>query len=354
MTVQLTVDSPNDARADSGRERQLLEAAVQGQYQIVRELGRGGMGVVFLARDVALHRAVAIKVLKHELVHSEDARERFRREARLTARLSHPGIVPVHTFGEQGELVYIVMKYIHGESLAERLRHEHKLSAKETTRILRDLSAALDHAHVEGMIHRDLKAENVLIEKTSGRAFLTDFGVALVRDSSPSEWERSHAFGTPHYMSPEQAAGEYNLDGRSDLYSLGVLGYQMLSGRLPFEGTNFGSLASQHVARAHPDLGQLAGDAPRPLVDAIERCLAKAPDDRFKNGEEFREALLGVPTPEGWGSLAASLIGSKGLFKMVAGLAGVAVISSADKASQFSEFVPGPQDSQSTRAVTRP
>src|ERR1051325_8692896 len=144
-------------------EREQINTHLSGHFQIVREIGRGGMGVVFLARDIALHRLVAIKVLRSEFAGSEEHRERFRREARMTARLSHPNIVPVHTFGEVDELVYIVMKYVHGESLAERMRRDRALPAEETQRILRDLALALDYAQGEGVVHRDLKAENILL-----------------------------------------------------------------------------------------------------------------------------------------------------------------------------------------------
>src|SRR5258708_9919226 len=142
------------------------------QFQVVRELGKGAMGVVFLARDIALHRLVAIKVLRHEMTGSPDHIERFRREARMTARLSHPNIVPVHTFGEIGAFVYIVMKYVHGESLGARLRREGAVSGADARRILVELAQALDYAHREGVVHRDLKAENILIERGSGRAML--------------------------------------------------------------------------------------------------------------------------------------------------------------------------------------
>ncbi|MHB1861448.1 MAG: serine/threonine-protein kinase [Gemmatimonadaceae bacterium] len=322
MTPQLTAHQELLNDADAQLERRALEACVRGQYQVVRELGRGGMGVVFLARDVALHRTVAIKVLRHEYVRSDDHRERFRREARLTARLSYPGIVPVYTFGEQDDLVYIVMQYVHGESLAERLRREARLSPRETTRILSDLAEALDHAHRQGMVHRDLKAENVLIEKSTGRAYLTDFGVAWCRDSSPDAWEGSHAFGTPHYMSPEQAAGEADLDGRSDLYSLGVLGYLMLSGTLPFHGSSFTALAAQHIVRAPVPLAELAPHAPKPLVEAIERCLCKERDERWKNGGELAEALTAGARRAGW----AVRMGPWGWMKVVAGLAAAAAV----------------------------
>ena len=270
------------------------------QYQVVREIGRGGMGVVFLARDIALHRLVAIKVLRYEFASSEDHRERFRREARMTARLSHPNIVPVHTFGEAGELAYIVMKYVHGQSLAERMRRERKLSAAEVQRILRDLASALDSAHRDAVIHRDLKAENILLEGSTGRAMLTDFGVALLRSLDPVRAETSQAFGTPHYMSPEQAAGELDIDGRSDIYSVGVLGYYMLTGRLPFEARSFEGLAAKHIAEPHLPLTRAASKAPAVLCEIIERCLVKDREDRFRNAGDLADALAAAPVKRRW------------------------------------------------------
>jgi serine/threonine protein kinase len=322
MTEQLAVHPEFSTNADSDMERRQLEAGVSGQYQVVRELGRGGMGVVFLARDVALHRTVAIKVLRHEYVDSEYHRERFRREARFTARLNHPGIVPVYTLGEHDDLVYIVMQYVHGESLAERLRNGTRLPAVQAAQVLCDLAETLDYAHREGMLHRDLKAENVLIERSTGRARLTDFGVARLRDASPDEWERVHTFGTPHYMSPEQAANEADLDGRSDLYSLGILGYLMLSGRLPFHGSSFTALAAQHIVRAPEPLRDLAPDAPEALVEAVERCLAKKREDRWKTAADFGAAITDKHEPKRFRGLR----GPMGWVKVVAGLAAAAAL----------------------------
>jgi len=290
-------------------EREQITQHLGAQFQIVRELGRGGMGIVFLARDIALHRLVAIKVLRYEFASSEEHRERFRREARMTARLSHASIVPVHGFGEVGgdlddqsamPLVYIVMKYVHGESLAERMRRDRTIPAGEVQRILRDLALALDSAHADGVVHRDLKAENILLERGSGRAMLTDFGVALSRSLDPVRADASRAFGTPHYMSPEQAAGELDIDGRSDIYSLGVLGYYMLSGELPFDGHTFESLAAKHIADAHVPLASLAPDVPAALVDAIDRCLQKERDIRWRTGRDLADALALITTRRRW------------------------------------------------------
>jgi len=291
-------------------EREQIVKYLGAQFQVVREIGRGGMGVVFLARDIALHRLVAIKVLRYEFTSSDEHRDRFRREARLTARLSHPNIVPVHTFGELGgdagdaPLVYIVMKYVHGESLAERMRREHRLPAAEVQRVLRDLALALDSAHRDGVVHRDLKAENILIERGSGRAMLTDFGVALLRSLDPVHADASRAFGTPHYMSPEQAAGELDIDGRSDLYSLGVLGYYMLSGVLPFDGRTFEMLAARHIAEEHTPIATLVPNVPAGLDAAIERCMLKSRDERWRNGRELADALRATSAKRRWFSRA--------------------------------------------------
>ena len=253
------------------------------QYQVVRELGQGAMGVVFLARDIALHRLVAIKVLRQEMTGHPEHIERFRREARMTARLSHPNIVPVHTFGEIGDFVFIVMKYVHGESLATRLRREGTMPDAECARMLGELALTLDYAHREGVVHRDLKAENILIERGTGRPMLTDFGVALLRSLDPGR-EDGARYGTPHYMSPEQAAGESDLDGRSDLYSLGVLGYSMAAGRLPFHGPTFESLAAKHIAGDHEPLRTAAPHLRSTVAGVIETCLEKDRNGRWRNG----------------------------------------------------------------------
>ncbi len=260
------------------------------EYQLVREIGRGAMGVVFLARDVVLHRLVAVKVLRRELAGGAEQRARFLREARMTARLSHANIVPVHTFGDDGELSYIVMKYVDGESLAQRLRGG-ALPPDEVRRILRELALALDYAHGQAVIHRDLKAENILLERGTGRAMLTDFGVALLRSLDPVRAEWARAYGTPHYMSPEQAVGELDIDGRSDLYSLGVLGYYMASGRLPFHASTFEALAAKHIAEPHVPLARTAPRTPRFVRDAIERCLRKERSDRWRSGADLAAAL---------------------------------------------------------------
>jgi serine/threonine-protein kinase len=178
---------------------------------------------------------------------------------------------------------------------------------------MRDLALALDSAHRDGVIHRDLKAENILLEGGGGRAMLTDFGVALLRSLDPVRAEASRAFGTPHYMSPEQAAGELDIDGRSDLYSVGVLGYYMLSGRLPFDAPSFEGLAAKHIAEEHARLAEIAPDAPPALCEAIERCLSKSRDERFRTGEELAAALEIVAVKRRW--LRRATTATAGVFR---------------------------------------
>jgi len=275
--------------------------ALGAQYQLVRELGRGGMGIVVLARDLALHRVVAIKLMRRELAAMTEERTRFQREARLMARLTHPGIMPVHAFGEvtvgADRIPYFVMRYVDGESLAERLRRDGRLPAADVRRILGELALTLDYAHREGVVHRDLKPENVLLERvargdraSTGRVLLMDFGVAALPSHDAQE-QPGLATGTPHFMSPEQIVGEHAIDGRSDLYALGALGFTLLTGRPPFRGRTVRELSARHVLQRAPALAPLAPGAPTSLVAAIERCLAKDPAQRWASGRELLEAL---------------------------------------------------------------
>ncbi len=185
--------------------RAALERALGAHYEIVRLLGRGGMGAVYLARERALERTVAIKVLPPEVAVSAEAQERFRREARTAAKLTHPNIVPLHTFGEVEGMMYFVMGYVRGESLADRMRRYEKLPPDDARRILSAIADALDYAHRQGVVHRDIKPDNILLEQESGRPMLTDFGIAKAAASGETLTELGTAIGTPHYMSPEQS-----------------------------------------------------------------------------------------------------------------------------------------------------
>jgi serine/threonine protein kinase len=280
------------SRTHQSVEQTMLERRVR-DYQVVRELGRGGMGAVFLARDVTLHRLVAIKVLRHELAAAKEQRARFRREARVTAQLNSDGIVAVHSLGEHDDLVYIVMEYVRGEALGSRLSALGSLPAAEVRWILISLARTLAHAHSRGIVHRDLKPDNILLDHETGRPLITDFGVALSRSLDPLPSEAARAFGTPHFMSPEQAAGETDLDGRSDVYALGVLGYLMLTGELPFSGDNFAAIAAKHISEPAPPIR--TSTVPQELTSHVARCLEKDPKRRWQKAADLADALAGMP-----------------------------------------------------------
>ncbi|HEY6220404.1 MAG TPA: serine/threonine-protein kinase, partial [Gemmatimonadaceae bacterium] len=269
----------------------LLGGALGRQYDLIRPLGHGGMGDVYLARETALERFVAIKVLRPDLAAAPDSRERFRREARVAAQLSHPGILPLHTFGEVSGLWYFVMGYVRGVSLAERLRLEGRLPHAVAHRILLELADALECAHRHGVIHRDIKPANILIDDDSGRVLLADFGIAKVRDAGDSLTGAGAIVGTPHFMSPEQSIGAPSVDERSDVYSLGAVGYTMLVGHEPFAAVASEELTLHRLSRDPPDLATIAPSVPRDLASIIMRCLARERGDRWPNARSLRDAL---------------------------------------------------------------
>jgi tetratricopeptide (TPR) repeat protein/TolB-like protein len=270
-----------------------LQAALGPQYRLQRELGRGGMGVVFLATDTTLDRSVAIKVVHPELALHESVTRRFLTEARTIARARHPNIVTIHAAGSAEGLLFYVMDEVAGESLRQRLAREGRLSPEETTRIVSDLADALDCARRAGVVHRDVKPENVLLDDASGRALLADFGIAraVATDPSGSSTGQGVAVGTPAYMSPEQAAGE-EIDSRSDLYALGVVAYEMLAGHPPFQGPHR-VVVSKHIAERPVPIDRVRPETPAVLTDAIMRALEKQPSDRWQSGAEFRAAVAG-------------------------------------------------------------
>ena len=280
-------------------DAELVARELVHEFQIVRLLGRGAMGSVYLARDLALHRVVALKVLRWDLAASTDDCERFRREARTTGQLTHPSIVPLHSFGESPNLMYMVMRYVPGESLGARIRRLKRLDPEEARHVLAELALTLEYAHREGIVHRDLKPENILLEISgdSVRPMVADFGVAMRPSYDPPPGELRRSFGTPHFMSPEQAAGEVDIDGRSDIYSLGVLGYLMLSGQLPYTGDSVQKISDRRTEARHRPLRDIAPWAPRDLVEAIERCLMPSPEDRFRHARELHAALTARQTP---------------------------------------------------------
>ncbi len=272
-----------------------LQAALAGEYSLQRELGRGGMDIVYLARDVQLDRDVAIKVLPSHLARIAESRERFVREARTAAGLSHPHIVAIHRVGEAGGFVFFVMSYVEGETLGERLRLRGPLTPADTARVLREVAWALAYAHGRGIVHRDVKPDNILLEVGTGRALVTDFGIAHGGDHPGPATDSGMIMGTAHFMSPEQAANE-PVDGRSDLYALGVVGYLAVSGRLPFEAENLPALLVRQRAEPSPGVVRAAPGLPPALAAVIDRCLDRDPAGRFSDGEAMAAAL--APTPD--------------------------------------------------------
>jgi len=266
-------------------------AAIGEHYELDAEIGRGGMSVVYRARDRRLNRPVAIKVLPPELAHDHAIRARFTREAQTSAQLSHAHIVPIYDVGERGGIAWFVMALVSGGNLGTHLTREPRQPIDEVRRILCEVADALAYAHLRGVIHRDIKPDNILLDQQTGRAMVTDFGIAWAMEAGARLTATGIAVGTPTYMSPEQAVGERALDGRSDIYSVGVLAYQMLTGRVPFEAGNSMALLLKHVSERPRAIGELRPDAPRPLRDAIERAMAKAPEDRWPSAAALRDAL---------------------------------------------------------------
>jgi eukaryotic-like serine/threonine-protein kinase len=266
----------------------LLQQALYGEYSLERELGRGGMGIVYLAREVALDRPVALKVLPPALAARDDIRERFLREARTAAQLSHPNVVPIFRAEERGGYAYFTMAFVDGESLGQRVRRLGPLAPPAAAKIFREVAWALGYAHSRGIVHRDIKPDNILLDRDSGRALVTDFGIAHLATEGSSLTESGMVLGSAHFMSPEQASGE-KMDGRSDLYSLGVTAWFALTGNLPFDAETVQAIMAQQITKPAPPL-DVAG-APPSLCSAIDRLLAKSRDARFATGEELAEAL---------------------------------------------------------------
>ena len=267
----------------------IIPDAVRAAFDIVRPLGQGGMGSVWLARDRMLDRLVAIKVLLTS-ASSDATRDRFLREARTAAKLSHPHIVPVHRADESNGQVWFSMGFVEGESLGDRIRERGALPAADVVRILRETAWALAYAHARGVIHRDVKPDNIMIDRDSGRVMVTDFGIARdLRSTDARLTADGSVLGTVHYMSPEQAS-DGELDARSDVYSLGVVGFHALSNRLPFEGTPNAILVA-HVTKPAPSLRSVAPNVPGAIAAVIDRCLAKEPAARWENAEALADAL---------------------------------------------------------------
>jgi serine/threonine protein kinase len=267
-----------------------LAAALADRYRLERELGQGGMATVYLAEDLKHQRRVAIKVLRPELAAAIGA-DRFLREITTTASLRHPHILPLYDSGEADGFLYYVMPYVEGESLRGRLDREKQLPLDDALQIAREVADALSYAHARGIVHRDIKPENILPE--SGHAAVADFGIAKAMSAAGSDTltQAGMAIGTPQYMSPEQASGEQDLDGRSDLYALGCVLYEMLAGQPPFTGPTAESLVYQRLTAEPRSITQLRPAVPAEVAVALQRALAKTPADRFNPVAQFSEAL---------------------------------------------------------------
>jgi TolB-like protein/tetratricopeptide (TPR) repeat protein len=305
-----------------------LQAALGPNYRIERSLGQGGMGVVYLGRDLTLDRQVAVKVVHPELAVHGSITQRFLSEARVIARLRHPNIVAVHAAGETTGVFWYVMDYVPGETLRDRLNREGTIPHDEVRRITAELADALDAAGRQGVVHRDVKPENILLDADGGRALLADFGVARVLegvgDPARPITGQGVAVGTPSYMSPEQASSDV-VDHRSDLYALGIVAYEMLTGQVPFRGSP-AQVAAQQINVPPAPIERVLPLVPAGLAAAVMRALAKSPSARFGSGAEFRAALLEERAPivrhrsswQGWAALAAVVIAAIGITWVVA------------------------------------
>jgi serine/threonine-protein kinase len=278
-----------------------VERVLSANYELDREIGRGGMGIVYKAKDKRLKRPVAVKLLPPELAFRGEIRSRFLKEAETAAQLSHPNIVPIYSVDERDGLVYFVMAFVDGENLAARLHTRGRLDSVETRRILKEVAEALAYAHERGVVHRDIKPDNILLcADDDGRVMVTDFGIArAVSEGSDSRLTATGmAIGTPAYMSPEQSMGERDIDGRADLYALGVVGYQMLSGELPFNAPSTPALLVKQISERPTPVDVHRPDAPPDLARAVMMLLEKDPANRFPTAEALVTALDTGDVPE--------------------------------------------------------
>ena len=289
---------PDPAVPADAEIRAVAERALAANYELDSELGRGGMGIVYRAKDRRLKRLVAIKLLPPELAFRSEIKTRFLREAETAAQLSHPNIVPIYSVDEREGLVYFVMALVEGPTLAKKMYEDGQMSVEETRRVLREVADALAYAHARGVIHRDIKPDNILLDKESGRAMVTDFGIArAIQEGSDSRLTATGvAIGTPAFMSPEQAAGDREIDGRTDLYALGVVAYQMLSGRLPFQAATTASMLMKQITERPTPVNQLRADCPADLAATVMSLLEKEPENRVASASALSRALAGDVT----------------------------------------------------------
>ena len=296
-TSLMTDPVPSTQTAAPDPVRDQLQAALGTGFELGAKLGEGGFGVVYRARDVRLRRDVAVKLLRRELVSGAGFVERFEREAQALATLRHPNIVPVYSIGDKDELIFLVMPFVEGVTLTDYLRKHHPLPLEEAERILGAVGSALSAAHAVGLVHRDIKPDNIMLEGPDRHPQLMDFGIAKTGQTGGGGGVGLTAtgmvLGTPLYMSPEQATADPTVDPRSDIYSLGVLAFQMFTGKLPYTGDSIYAVLSQHLMTPVPEARTLRPDVPERISAALRRAMAKKPADRFQRVEEFLQALQG-------------------------------------------------------------